>query len=93
MAVGKWHLGSKPKYRPWTRGFDDFYGTLGNTPFFHPANFIDARVSHDVQRVTDDDFYTTDKYAERAVEFIAAHQDEPWFLYLPFNAQHSPLPT
>ncbi len=91
MAVGKWHLGEKPPYRPWNRGFDEFYGTLANTPFFQPTKFIDSRVSHEVQPVTDDTFYTTDKYAERAVEFIAAHPNDPWFLYLPFNAQHAPL--
>jgi arylsulfatase A-like enzyme len=41
--------------------------------------------------VADDDFYTTDHYALRAVEFIEQHKEQPWFLYLPFNAQHAPL--
>jgi arylsulfatase A-like enzyme len=91
IAVGKWHLGEKPEYRPWQRGFDEFYGTLNNTPFFHPTNFVDSRVSREVQAIEDEEFYTTDKYAERAVEFIAAHKGKPWFLYLPFNAQHAPL--
>ncbi len=91
IAIGKWHLGEKPEYRPWKRGFDVFYGTLNNTPFYHPTFFIDSRVSQEVQPVEDKDFYTTDKYADRAVEFIAAHQDKPYFLYLPFNAQHAPL--
>ena len=26
-------------------GFDEFYGTLANTPFFHPRMFVDSRVS------------------------------------------------
>lgn len=91
IAVGKWHLGDKPEYRPTRRGFDEFYGTLANTPFFHPTNFVDSRVSNDVQAVRDNDFYTTDKYAERAVEFIEKNRQRPWFLYLPFNAQHAPL--
>ncbi|HTU26344.1 MAG TPA: sulfatase-like hydrolase/transferase, partial [Pirellulales bacterium] len=29
--------------------------------------------------------------AERATDFIRRHADEPFFLYLPFNACHSPL--
>lgn len=91
ICVGKWHLGHKPEFRPSRRGFDEFYGTLDNTSYYHPVHFIDSRRSQDVQRVDDDDFYTTEKYAERAVEFIGAHRDQPWFLYLPFNAQHSPL--
>jgi len=91
IVVGKWHLGEQPPYRPWQRGFDEFYGTLSNTPFYHPTNFVDSRVSKEVQPVEDKEFYTTDKYADRAVEFIDQHKNEPWFLYLPFNAQHAPL--
>ncbi|PAW66090.1 MAG: sulfatase [Verrucomicrobiia bacterium Tous-C4TDCM] len=90
-AVGKWHLGSQPENRPTRRGFDEFYGTLNNTPFFRPTGFIDSRLSNDVQAVTDPDFYTTDAYAERAVDWIGKNKDKPWFLYLPFNAQHAPL--
>jgi arylsulfatase A-like enzyme len=89
--VGKWHLGNKPEYHPTKRGFDEFYGTLANTPYYHPVNFIDSRVSDDVQKIEDDSFYTTDKYADRAVEWLGKQQDKPWFLYLPFNAQHAPL--
>ncbi len=90
-AVGKWHLGGNPEFRPMKRGFDEFYGTLANTPFFHPTQFVDSRVSSDVQRIDDEGFYTTDKYAERCVDWIEKHKDGPWFLYLPFNAQHAPL--
>ncbi len=90
-CVGKWHLGEGEAHRPTARGFDEFYGTLANTPFFHPVKFIDSRVSNDVQPVTDDAFYTTDKYAERAADWIERQQNDPWFLYLPFNAQHAPL--
>src|SRR5262249_23613737 len=90
-AVGKWHLGHQVENRPTRRGFDEFYGTLANTPFFHPTNFVDSRVSGDVQPVSDDKFYTTDAYADRAVDWLGKHKDGPWFLYLPFNAQHAPL--
>ena len=91
IAVGKWHLGMKTEFRPWQRGFDEFYGNLANTPFYHPTNFVDSRVSKEVQPVEDKGFYTTDEYARRAVKFIDEHKDQPWFLYLPFNAQHAPL--
>ncbi len=91
IGIGKWHLGDQPPYRPLKRGFDEFYGTLANTPFYHPTNFMDSRVSNDVQEVKDQDFYTTDKYAERAVDWLGKRGDKPWFLYLPFNAQHAPL--
>jgi arylsulfatase A-like enzyme len=90
-AVGKWHLGSQPQFHPTKRGFDEFYGTLGNTPFFHPRAFVDSRVSNEVQEIKDDTFYTTDAYAERAVDWLEKNKKGPWFLYLPFNAQHAPL--
>ncbi len=90
-AVGKWHLGGTPSHRPMQRGFDEFYGTLANTPFFHPTKFVDSRKSSEVQPIEDPEFYTTDAYAERAVDWLERRQNEPWFLYLPFNAQHAPL--
>lgn len=90
-CVGKWHLGHSLPYRPTKRGFDEFFGTLANTPFYHPTNFVDSRISDDVREITDDNFYTTDQYAERALDWIDKNRDKPKFLYLPFNAQHAPL--
>ncbi len=89
-AVGKWHLGRGPEFIATARGFDEFYGTVANTPFFNPPNFIDTRKSPEVTPVQDDHFYTTDAYAERATDWIGK-QTKPYFLYLPFNAQHAPL--
>lgn len=90
-AVGKWHLGGRPENRPMKRGFDEFYGTIANTPFFHPTRFVDSRISPKEQKIADDNFYTTEAYAERTVDWIQKHKAEPWFVYLPFNAQHAPL--
>ena len=91
ICIGKWHLGYGPDYRPTARGFDAFYGTLANTPFFHPSDFIDSRKSPKFVKVDDPAFYTTDAYAERAVTWFKERKEGPWFLYLPFNAQHAPL--
>ncbi|HKB01471.1 MAG TPA: sulfatase [Gemmataceae bacterium] len=90
-CVGKWHLGGGPKFIATARGFDEFYGTVANTPFFNPPNFIDTRKSPEISPVKDDNFYTTDAYADRAVDWIGAQKGKPFFLYLPFNAQHAPL--
>src|SRR5829696_3729032 len=90
-AVGKWHLGDGPEYRPMRRGFDEFFGTLANTPYYHPNQFVDSRVSPDVREVADPAFYTTEAYAARSVDWLEKHKDRPWFLYLPLNAQHAPL--
>jgi arylsulfatase A-like enzyme len=92
ICVGKWHLGSPEAMQPHARGFDEFYGTLANTPFINPTQFMDTRKSKtDILEMNDPNFYTTDAYAVRAAEFITANKDKPFLLYLPFNAQHAPL--
>jgi arylsulfatase A-like enzyme len=90
-CIGKWHLGISRERQPLARGFDEFFGTLANTPFYHPTKFIDSHRSPDVVAIKDDAFYTTDAYAARAADWIEKHAAGPWFLYLPFNAQHAPL--
>ncbi len=91
VCIGKWHLGAGPEFLPMKRGFDEFYGTVANTEFFQPKAFVDSRKSAAVHAVTEESFYTTDAYAERAVDWIGQHRDAPFLLYLPFNAQHAPL--
>ena len=90
-AVGKWHLGEGPQFIATVRGFDEFYGTVANTAYFNPPHFIDTRISPEVHPIKDDNFYTTDAYGDRAVDWIGKQKDKPYFLYLPFNAQHAPL--
>jgi arylsulfatase A-like enzyme len=89
-AVGKWHLGYRPDMRPMKRGFDEFYGTLANTPFLRPM-LVDSRVGPDPKRVEDENFYTTDAYADRIVDLVGKFKGKPFFLYLPFNACHVPI--
>src|SRR5581483_9141505 len=79
------------KFIATARGFDEFYGTVANTPYLNPPNFIDTRVSPDIKPIKDEAFYTTDAYAERACDWIGKQKGKPFFLYLPFNAQHAPL--
>lgn len=89
--VGKWHLGDQPNNRPTKRGFDEFYGTLANTSYYNARLFVDSRRSDEaVDRITAE-FYTTQAYAARAVDWLERVKGRPWFLYLPFNAQHAPL--
>jgi arylsulfatase A-like enzyme len=53
-AIGKWHLGGSPEHLPMKRGFDEFYGTVANTPYLNPPNFVDSRVSQEKIPVQDD---------------------------------------
>ena len=84
--VGKWHLGAAPAMRPPQRGFDEFYGFLGGA-----HSYVDATgVLRGDEQVKELD-YTTDAFGREAIAFIERHRARPWFLYLAFNAVHTPM--
>jgi len=84
--VGKWHLGAQPEMHPQKRGFDEFFGFLGGAhDYFKPAGILRGN------QPVDDLDYTTDAFGREAVGFIERHRSEPWFLYLAFNAVHTPM--
>ncbi|QJX01119.1 sulfatase-like hydrolase/transferase [Frigoriglobus tundricola] len=143
MAIGKWHLGGGPDYRPWKRGFDEFFGFYGAMHSYVPGEvalgarmvFEKTRKERDalaknppkdqptppkeppglgggpapkgligsvpgklVRGTTDkpneeveEPEYLTDAFAREAVGFIDRNRAAPFFLYLAFNASHSPL--
>jgi arylsulfatase A-like enzyme len=86
--VGKWHLGNSVKYHPLERGFDEFYGFLGGAHSYLPGS--KPLILRDTTPI-DEKEYLTDAFAREAVAFIDKHQDEPFFLYLAFNAVHTPM--
>jgi arylsulfatase A-like enzyme len=89
--AGKWHLGNTADSLPMKRGFDDYFGVTGNPgSYFQPNGFIDSRVSAEPRPAPEEDFYTTDAFADWAVDWIGRHKGSPWFLYFPFNAIHAP---
>lgn len=91
-CIGKWHLGELPQFYPTARGFDEFFGFTGAGRSYFP---IASPKSHEVitsNGVVQPEFgYTTDRFGQAATNFIARHAGQPWFLYLCFNAVHSPL--
>jgi arylsulfatase A-like enzyme len=42
-------------------------------------------------RVIDEKEYLTDKIADEAIRYIEDNKDKPFFLYVPFNAPHTPF--
>jgi arylsulfatase A-like enzyme len=87
--VGKWHLGFKPEMQPPARGFDEFFGFLHGAHLYLPGQGR-GNLMRGTQGIEEPE-YLTDAFAREAVAFITKHKAEPWFLYLPFNAVHSPL--
>lgn len=84
--VGKWHLGAKPEQTPPARGFAEFFGFLGGAHSYFNAGGI-VRGAEPVKEMD----YTTDAFGREACAFVRQHADQPWFLYLAFNAVHTPL--
>lgn len=84
--VGKWHLGSQPAMQPQQRGFGEFFGFLGGAHDYFAKNGI----LRGNEQVTEFD-HTTDAFGREAAAFIERHQGKPWFLYLAFNAVHTPM--
>ncbi len=92
--VGKWHLGLDTPNRPHERGFDDTYVFLGDmmddyyTHRRHGINYM--RENGDV---IDPLGHATELFTGAAVEYVhdRSGSDAPFFLYLAYNAPHSPI--
>lgn len=85
--VGKWHNGLfDRRYHPNSRGFDEFVGFLnGGMDYYNWILDVNGQPRHSDGR------YLTDVFTEEATGFIRRHRDEPFFLYVAYNAPHSPL--
>jgi len=89
--VGKWHQGEEEKFHPLNRGFSEFFGFLtGAHTYLATDDKRFGPIYRGRQRV-DIDGYLTAVLAREAQGFIERHRQEPFFLYLAFNAVHTPL--
>ena len=93
--VGKWHLGfCNKKFWPTNRGFDHHYGFLngGQSYFSHTRDGGYDFWDDEEVALADNGTYSTTLIQPRAVELISTHDDsKPLFMYIPFQAVHSPL--
>lgn len=98
-VFGKWHLGLTEEYHPNNRGFDEFYGFLGHGAHDYfdltikeNSNDVQQPIYRNLDKISDTG-YLTDNLAREANSFIKnyANKEKPFFLYLPFNAVHTPM--
>jgi arylsulfatase A len=105
MMIGKWHLGDQPEFLPTRQGFDHYLGLpysndMGGDgkprkqakngkienrpplPLLRDEQVIEAPAEQET---------LTARYTEAAVDFIFAHTNRPFFLYLAHAAVHVPL--
>lgn len=91
--VGKWHLGATPAHAPWKRGFDESFGFIGGGHHF--LDWQQKNEEYNISLVRDGSpievpEHLTTRFGTEASAFIQRHAAEPWFLYLAFNAPHTP---
>jgi arylsulfatase A-like enzyme len=93
--VGKWHLGLDSPNLPNERGFDFFHGFLGDmmdsytTHLRHGKNYMRRNAE-----VIKPKGHATDLFSDWAVDYLrerAKAKDQPFFLYLAYNAPHFPI--
>jgi len=94
---GKWHLGDHPRFSPIRNGFFEYFGLPYSNDMwplhptaktYPPLPLLDG--IHTLA-LNPDQNQLTESYTRRAVQFIEAHRDEPFFLYVAHNMPHVPL--
>ena len=84
-VFGKWHLG----FNPQNQGFDvNVAGSTNGSPGKH-GHFS----PYNLRFISDgpDGEYLSDRITDEAISFIKSSTSEPFFLYLPYYAVHTPL--
>ncbi|MEO6246078.1 MAG: sulfatase-like hydrolase/transferase [Opitutaceae bacterium] len=92
--VGKWHLGAAPEFWPSRRGFAETYGFIGGGHKYQDWK-INPKIEYLVPIERNDQAveipaHLTEAFGREGAAFVRRHTDQPWFLYLAFNAPHSP---
>jgi len=92
--VGKWHLGLESPNVPNERGFDLFRGFLGDMmdDYWHHRRHDINYMYYNRQRI-DPKGHATDLFTDWAQEYIRTRvgKAKPFFLYLAYNAPHTPI--
>lgn len=93
IVLGKWHQGGADRFHPLKRGFDEFYGFRGGArSYWESANpgFLN-KMERNFGKFAEHKGYLTDALADEACAFIDRNKQGPFFVYLAFNAVHSPM--
>jgi arylsulfatase B len=91
--VGKWHLGhAQQKFLPLAHGFTRFYGHYNGAIDYFTHERDGERDWHHDDKTVREEGYATDLLGTEAARFVrSTPAGKSWFLYVPFNAPHSPF--
>jgi arylsulfatase len=96
-CFGKWHLGTLPDFFPTRNGFDEWSGipySNDNGPLHPTIPDMPSLPFYDGDNVVEtdpDQAQFTRRFTDRAIRFVEANKDRPFFLYLPHVMPHVPI--
>jgi arylsulfatase A-like enzyme len=92
-VFGKWGMGEgNTPGTPNHQGFDEFLGRINDEASHYYPEFLWRNEEKEVFEENlngETGTYSQDLFTDEALSFIEAHQDEPFFLYLPYNYPHA----
>lgn len=104
--IGKWHMGTHPRFHPLKQGWDYFFGFLTGGHNYFPEKLIyndfsevkwpygwySMKLLENYKRIDIDD-YLTDELSDAAVRYIKKQvkANQKFLVYLSYNAPHAPL--
>lgn len=100
FCTGKWHLSADQcsagpvKGWPLAKGFDRYYGFLqGENDQYHP-HLIRDNTRAPQPKPVEEGYHFSEDIVDNAIDYLFEHQmnfpKQPFFLYLPFGAMHTP---
>ena len=92
--VGKWHLGLEAPNLPNLRGFDEFYGFLGDMMEDYYTHVRDKNNYMRInEKIVSPEGHATEVFTSWALEYLKRQENkkDPFFLYLAYNAPHAPI--
>ena len=96
-AIGKWHLGDRKEFLPTRQGFDEYYGIPYSNDMwyknisgrkFPPLPLIENEKTIDT--ISEQSWFTQ-RFTEKAIDFISSNKSKPFFLYLAHPMPHIPI--
>lgn len=96
IAIGKWHQGDEGHHHPQNRGFDHFFGFIGGQRSYYPIpadkqQYLSTLFDDKTVVPEDGIHYLTRTFAQKATDYIEKYRDRPFFMYMAFNAVHTPM--
>ncbi len=92
--IGKWHLGLEAPDRPIDVGFDFFHGFLGDMmdDYYTHLRFEQNYMRRN-EEIIEPEGHATDLFSDWSIDYFKERKDSenPFFLFLAYNAPHTPI--